>query len=532
MTTATTGGSPRWLAATVLLAGLATFAAPAAAQDADLPSLFEEPPARAEERARLAAARECVAHGREVHGDATLAARQAAMQRELLAYQALAEEALAARAGAIRLLHELREKIDRDEPLSGQDQINLKRGARAMLDQRAALYRVSQAHECWLDAAIPTDATEADIHAKGIVMSLSAALVLYDNYLSAISLYRSDPALRKHLNRADKGYEIGEGELNRIAVSFASPDNRARVRRGLRWYEAHGRPDAADPADPGYRYLVQLVEQSPSHQIVRHASPLGFVGNLAGFFGTLGFDTLLGLKDEGIHVTSLLFGNAVGLVETRRGKLDGRADVRERVASALRAGDILLEKTPFRLTDAFIPGHWGHVAVWIGTEAELRALGIWDDPVVRRHHERIRAGRGVVEALRSGVEMNPLTQFLNVDDVAVLHQTELPAPERAAIVLQALRQVGKAYDFNFDVESTDRIVCSELVYHSYAHLQWPTARHLGRVTISPDNVAVRATGDGPLQVAVLYHDGAPIDEARRDFMARLVKAPIARVARR
>ena len=33
-----------------------------------------------------------------------------------------------------------------------------------------------------------------------------------------------------------------------------------------------------------------------------------------------------------------------------------------------QAGDILLEKTPFRLTDKLIPGYWGHAAVWIGGE--------------------------------------------------------------------------------------------------------------------------------------------------------------------
>jgi hypothetical protein len=365
-------------------------------------------------------------------------------------------------------------------------------------------------------------------------MSLSAALVLYDNYLSAISLFRSDPALRRHLNRADTGFALPEGELNRIAASFASPENRERVRRGLVWFETHGRPDATadDRGDEAYRYLVQVIEQSPSRQLVRKARPLGFVGNMLGFFSTLTFDTLVGLKKEGVHVSSLLFGNAVGLVESRRGKLDARPEVIARVGGAVRAGDILLEKTPFRLTDAFIPGHWGHAAVWVGTEAELRDLGIWDHPTVRPHHVEIRAGRGVVEALRSGVEMNTLKQFLNIDDLAVLRQSTLSDAQRAEVVLQALRQVGKAYDFNFDVQSTDRIVCSELIYHSYVHLEWPTERRLGRVTISPDNVAVRATGLGVLEVALLYHDGNEIAAERRVAMERLVQAQVVKLARR
>lgn len=517
------------LARLTALVALAAWGSSVAAQSAYSVSAAV-PPSR-HERTELLATTDCGEHSSTFHGSASLEERQLAMERELLVFQGLAEEALAMRASAIRLVHELREKLDRHEPLSGLDLKNLNQGGAELLDQRAALFRISQAHECWLDKPLSDNPAEARIQQTGIAMSLSAALVLYDNYLLAISLYRNDSKLRQHLNRSDRSFGIRESELNRIAASFASPDHRVRVRRGLEWFERHG-GNSETNADEGYRYLTQVIEQSPSRQIVRRARPLAFLGNLLGFFGTLTFDTLSGLKNEGINVSSLLFGNAVGLVESRRGKLDGRTDVREKVNGQLRAGDILLEKTPFRLTDAFIPGHWGHVAVWIGNEAELRALGIWDHPVVRAHHQQIRSSRGVVEALRSGVEMSSLSHFLNVDDLAVLRQSGIDDQTRAEVILQTLRQVGKAYDFNFDVESTDRIVCSELVYHAYAHIQWPTVRRLGRVTISPDNVAVRATGTGPFSVAMLYHDGVEVDGAGQMDMAKLVEQPVVQLASR
>lgn len=502
-----------------LLLALGMFGTPARASLPD--DLATAAPVTESERSQLTAGASCAEHARERHGG-TLAERQLAMQREVLAFQNLAEEALTMRARAIRLLDELRAKAEGGKPLSGQDLQRLNQGAAAMLDRRAALFKVSLAHECWLDESVPDEHHAAAIQATGITMSLAAALLLYDNYLSAISLYRTDPVLRKHLNRADSGFAIREGELNRIALSFASPDNRSRVRRGIAWFEKHGRGEKAE-TDSGYRYLAQLVEQSPARQIIRQVRPAAFLGNMAGFLTTISADTLIGLKNEGVHISSLLFGNAVGLVESRRGKLDGRPEVLERVAKSARAGDILLEKTPFRLTDTFIPGHWGHAAIWVGSESELRELGIWDHPVVRAYHAEIRAGRGVVEALRAGVVMNPLRHFLNIDDLALLRQGELSDSQRAEVILQTLRQVGKAYDFNFDAQTTDRIVCSELVYHAYGHLDWPTARHLGRVTISPDNIAVRAIAAGPLNVELLFHDGEAIDSAPRQFMERLVK---------
>ena len=82
------------------------------------------------------------------------------------------------------------------------------------------------------------------------------------------------------------------------------------------------------------------------------------------------------VRSEGLNLFSMLFGNTVGLVEMHKGQLFDRADVQENLRAERKAGDILLEKTPFRLTDYLIPGYWGHAAIWLGTEPELVELGI------------------------------------------------------------------------------------------------------------------------------------------------------------
>lgn len=466
----------------------------------------------------------CEAHLRAHHGDADMAARRAAMAAELVEYVRLSEEALAMRAGAIRLYRDLKAKTDARQPLSGHDLKRLNEGAALLLAQRGKLLQIAEAHECWVYAALPEDGEELALRATGVAMSLSAALLLYDNYLVAIAPFRQDHEFRQHLNRADAGFDIDAGTLNRIAMNFSSAENRMRTRNALAWWARHGAQRSPAPFEH-YEYLSRSIAQSPSLHLVRQASLLRDIGKPFALLGTLTVDSLFSLKDESTNLTSLLFGNAVGLVETRRGKLYGRQEIARHVAGALRAGDILVEKTPFRLTDVFIPGHWGHAAIWIGGEAELRALDIWEHPVVRPHHAAIRAGNGVVEALRSGVEMNPLAHFLNVDDLAVLRHEAGDAADKARqaeIVLHTLRQVGKAYDFNFDAETTHRIFCSKLVYLAYGDLQWPTSRILGKTTVSPDDIARRAVGDGPLAVVLLYHDGEEAQEPRR-HMERLVK---------
>jgi hypothetical protein len=447
------------------------------------------------------------------------------MQRKIAAFQVLTEEALSLRSESITFLAQLKEKQRFKQPLLGSDMRLLSAGAAELLKQRDHLWDVATAHECWLEAPIPDDPHLARVQAVGITMSLSAALTLYDNYLTAVALYRDNPFLRTHLNEGDSGFRVPEGELRRIAASFASARNRARVRRGLIWYEKHA-AYLARSEDDNERYLATLVEQSPSYALVRRIRPLHYAGNVIDLIGTTSVDTLYTLQNEGVSFSSMLFGNVIGLVESRRGKLDNRPQVHERIATQLKAGDVLLEKTPFRLTDAFIPGHWGHAAVWIGSEHELRDLGLWDHPVVLRYQAKIRQGRGVVEALRSGVEMNTLEHFMNVDDLAILRHQDLDREAKRRVILQTLRQVGKAYDFNFDTQSTNRIVCSELVYHAYGDVPWPTDRKLGRVVVSPDNIAQEAIDGGPFSVVMLYHDGVEVTEAPQEQLASLIESKV------
>lgn len=457
----------------------------------------------------------------------------AQMQTKLENFTRLAEETLATRARAVSLYHHLQEKMQRGEPFSGQDMQRLHTGSSDLLTQRAALLNMAEEHECWLDEQDPaTRALPASLRAAGISMSLSAALLLYDNYLVAISMYRDNNALRMQLNRSDKTLARRHGELNAIAMSFTSADKRARTRRAIVWYQKQGASLQSALAEfRGGDYLSGLIEQSPALSMVRHPAPLSYLSQQIKQLGLVTLDTLQDTRRTGTNLSSMLFGNTVGLVSTRHGKLYEREDVAIRMQATLKAGDILLEKTPFRLTDTFIPGHWGHAALWVGSEQELKELGIWNNPLVRPYWQQIRQGRGVIEALRSGVEMNTAQKFLNIDDLAVLRHGRIDPATRAQVVLQALSHIGKPYDFNFDVESTDRIFCSKLVYLVYGDLNWPTSRMLGRSTISPDNVAQRALRDGPLSIVLLYHDGVEVaPDTARTQMEKLVQ-PIKIAAR-
>jgi len=460
----------------------------------------------------------------------TTESRTQLLDKEIEEYQSLVEQSLTYRAGIIQIAQRLKENIDQGKPLSGQDLDILNRGMITYLEHRQQLLTVAKARGCWID--IPTqkfkqlnvEPVSPKNQLKGIMLSLSAALVLYDNYLLGISIFEEDGKLRRILNEHDPGYAIGRNQLAELTQSYNSISNRQRVQTGLDFYEKQSKNVSETlQRDSNFSYLKLLIEQSTSYNMTQTYSPLYVIGRKLKFMGEITTDILYELGQEGLNLFSGLFGNTVGLVETRKGKLYDRADVYNMITPQMKAGDILLEKTPFRLTDKFIPGHWGHAAIWVGTEAELRELGIWEHPIVKAYRQKIQIGHSVVEALRSGVQMNSLQHFLNIDDFAILRRPDLDKAAVAERIILALRQVGKEYDFNFDVETTDRIVCSELIYVVYTGIKWPTEKTLGRFTISPDNVASKALNNGPLQLIMLFHDSELVTNNPLQLMNQLIE---------
>jgi len=441
--------------------------------------------------------------------------------QEVVAAQSTIEAALALRAVTIDLAHDLDRKIDKGQPLSGHDLDLLNQGVVEYLKIREQLLQIARHHACWLDMSAETRVRyglDEDNFNLGIYLSLATALVLYDNYLMGVALFEQNSKLRKVLNRKDTGYGLQKNSLNRIYLSYIEPENREKLRQAIRFYSERPASSLLTGREET-QYLKILIEQSPSFHKVKTRQGLASLWRDLSLMQRLGVDTLKGLLKSGVNLFSSLFGNTVGLVETRRGKLHHDRSAYNYLAERLQPGDILLEKTPFRLTDKLIPGHWGHAAVWVGTQQQLAALGLQDDELVRRHWRRLGRGKSVAEALRSGVQLNTLRHFLNVDDVVVLRQAGLDDAGRRRIVIRALRQLGKYYDFNFDVETTDRIVCSELVYLSHTDIDWPTSNALGRATISPDQIAVRAGVDRPLIVVAMYLDGERISSGLAERLA-------------
>ncbi len=463
----------------------------------------------------------------ETRGNAVLLKMK--VDNEIRDYQILIEEILTARERALKLTNWISDNIEHDRAIPPHMLDKLNYGMTRGLELSDKVVSVVARNECWLQAT--NDKLEGmnllqldqNIRHKGTMLALSATLMLYDTYFTTASLLNEHDRIRQFLNQSDVGYGKQEDQLKAVTDTMLKTENLLLVQKeikyfedGYLYYDSHLRLDAEAS------YLSALIKQSPAYPVLRNTSLDDLKEQQEIFESAQLEDSLLKLNRDTVNGISKLFGNLFGLVEERKGKLYENKESYTDLIMTLKAGDILLEKTPFRLTDKMIPGHWGHAAIWVGSEIELKELGIWNHPIVINYHNEILSSQAVVEALRSGVEMNTLAHFMNIDDIAIIRDPVKTKEETAARIIRTLRQVGKEYDFNYNVETTDKIVCSQLVYLAYTDIEWPTRKVIGRYTISPDNVANKAINSGPLNLVLFYHDGKRIEDRPESLMEKLM----------
>ena len=85
------------------------------------------------------------------------------------------------------------------------------------------------------------------------------------------------------------------------------------------------------------------------------------------------------------------------------------------------------------------------------------------------HRARTRTGTRmrIIESISEGVSFTGPEHGLRVDYLGVM-RPRLPKEEKAHAIARAFTYQGRPYDFDFDFFSDATLVCTELVYKSYA----------------------------------------------------------------
>jgi hypothetical protein len=160
-----------------------------------------------------------------------------------------------------------------------------------------------------------------------------------------------------------------------------------------------------------------------------------------------------------VYFLSMIFGRVAGQFH---GHIDKKTNSMF-LKSHLQEFDIVFLKSISHLTERFIPGYFGHVGVCMGNDL-------------------------MIEAPRSGVRICSAESFAEGEIFLIVRPTGLSETEKQKIRNLLKNQVGKKYDYNFDSQSPDKVVCTELVCLTFDFIDWQTRRVAGRITTSPDDL--------------------------------------------
>lgn len=190
----------------------------------------------------------------------------------------------------------------------------------------------------------------------------------------------------------------------------------------------------------------------------------------------------------------------------RDGRLNKNIFALELVRGQLRPLDLIYEKRTFTLSNYTIPGHWGHVAVWLGTKEELIELGIWDKEYFAPFRSMVEEGKNIVELRKQGINYQGLSDFMNLDEIAVTRITDA-LNNAESIIKELTEQIDKKYDFTFNAQTSDKLTCAEFIAFSYGDIHWPETKALFQISVKPDDLAMLTLYKNSPSEFVLYLKG-------------------------
>ena len=354
----------------------------------------------------------------------------------------------------------------------------------AYVNYRAALLRIVWKYQDYAHA--PDEAQRL----RAFLASYTAASVLYEASVKFVTLFANAPDAMRKLNEAEPLWNIPPGLYDKVRRSLADPENRQLLRHAQQFYRSH-REDFAR------QQLATATPFDQFHAAIARADRTIQQSTLVAW--SAGATTpLTEARDAGqetFYRAQTFLATWIGDTKVRAPH-GGHALIRpaqvEELRARLKPGDVMLERRNWFLSNAFLPGYWPHSALYVGTAEDMKRLGLDRDPRVQKHwqkfvsrdeqgHERV-----IIEAISEGVVFTALEHSVGEADAAAFLRPNLSPERLKEVIARAFSHAGKPYDFEFDFFSSDKLVCSEVVYRAFdGDIKLPLVDVMGRKTLPP-----------------------------------------------
>ena len=347
------------------------------------------------------------------------------------------------------------------------------------LSQRSALLRQVATYADYQSVREP------DTRARCFMLGYAAGVSAFEAGLSFVHRFGDTDTARRKLNEKEPLWGLKDGMFDRVHASVAGEANLQMCHEMGAYYMHHQSEWKQSGIWPEEDFAWLDRRISEGLEYVRE-NP---VSRPKQWFSSL----LKQMKEDAyrpVYKAQSILSCWIG--DTRiveNAPLITDAQIRNEVRPMLQPGDLILERRNWYLSNAFLPGFWPHGALYVGKIKDLKALGIAGDPEVKsRLTEFLKPGDHgeaitVIESVSEGVVFNTLTHSMRADHVAVL-RPRLTREQIARAIVKAFSHQGKPYDYEFDFFTSDKLVCTELLYRSYEGLlHFDLVKIMGRDTL-------------------------------------------------
>lgn len=177
------------------------------------------------------------------------------------------------------------------------------------------------------------------------------------------------------------------------------------------------------------------------------------------------------------------------------------------IGKQLQSGDLLLKRNDYQLSNIAIPGFWTHSGIYLGSLKEMDKRfanlpilnGVKASDYIKIHYypvyrKMLYRNNLIFEAVGDGVTVNALRHIAGVDYFVAI-RPQLETSEIFASLLRAFNYYDKPYDYLFDIESDDAMICSELIYKSLQSnggvVKFKLSDREGKPFLSPSDIALQ-----------------------------------------
>lgn len=324
----------------------------------------------------------------------------------------------------------------------------------------------------------PENASEADWQGFSIAFCAAELIVRTGEYL--IDLARHRPIIWRKLDEADQRYTLPRKSFTRLYRQLTSAFRMRGFYRACDVFDRHRERvmQVAPPEIANILLTLNLPTASRGDHLrryrrfVRHSVKRRHISAgkniIFSVFEMMGSD-IADLK--------------IPFVKPARAPKRVTPDVIATLREKLQPGDVFVTRHDDAMSNVFLPGFWPHSALWLGAE-----------------------DADILEAKKDGVLLRDLEETLQVDAFTVIRPKLDPTQIETALT-RGRSHAGKQYDFIFDFRTTDRLVCTEVIYRTYhgiGGIDFSLIQQAGRHCLSAEELLNQGVGNDWFEVVALY----------------------------